>query len=122
MAIVRPFSSAGPAPVPIDLESLPQAGSRLRARRRWLDFAPYVAAVNVSYDPVVAGVTGTMELWRMASGSGSRKAYPKYTVGMQEFEDGRAATVEVTYHDNQKQVSHPIGHPAGAQGWSQTRG
>lgn len=60
----------------------------------------------MQYDPVNGGVAGAIELWKMASGSAVRRAYPKYTISLEEHEDGRPAKIEIAYANKQKQVGN----------------
>lgn len=87
-------ASASSSPSPVDVRSL--LGSfRLRKAGKWADVAPYLAEINIEFDPALDGTTGCKELWRQ---SRSKK--------VSAVLEGKAERARVARGRENKQHSH----------------
>jgi hypothetical protein len=75
---------------------------KLRPVRRWVDFAPYVSSISLTFDPALYGSAGARELARQVQGTKVREKYSSCAVKVTETEDGVPAIVEI------KWVSHSL--------------
>jgi hypothetical protein len=70
---------------------------KLRPVRRWVDFAPYVSSISLTFDPALYGSAGARELARQVQGTKVREKFSSCAVKVTETEDGVPAIVEIKW-------------------------